>query len=79
MTLRTKTALHNLGWLFLLFVLAAESAAQVLPFEHYTTKDGLPSNWITAMEQDSGGYLWIGSNEGLAVFDGVQFRSYSVV
>ncbi len=52
--------------------------AQVLPFDYYTVKDGLPSNWITAVYQDSQGYLWIGGDGGLAVYDGISFKNYTV-
>lgn len=37
------------------------------------TKNGLPSNQITAIEQDKIGYLWIGTDQGLVKFDGEKF------
>ncbi|MCG3119601.1 MAG: hypothetical protein ALAOOOJD_02039 [bacterium] len=51
---------------------------QVLPFEQYSIKDGLSSNWITSIFQDSRGYLWIGGDEGVSVYDGVSFKNYGV-
>ncbi len=51
--------------------------AQILPLHSYSTKDGLPSNWITALIQDSRGYLWIGTSEGLSVYDGATFVNYT--
>jgi signal transduction histidine kinase/ActR/RegA family two-component response regulator/streptogramin lyase len=36
--------------------------------------EGLPSSNINALAQDSTGYLWIASDDGLARFDGVGFR-----
>jgi ligand-binding sensor domain-containing protein len=53
--------------------------AQLLPFHSYTTKDGLASNWVTAAIQDSYGYLWIGTNEGLSVYDGATFTNYTTL
>jgi len=50
---------------------------QVLPFHTYTTKDGLLSNRILTMMQDSRGYLWIGTADGISVFDGVTFKNYT--
>lgn len=50
--------------------------AQILPFEHYSIKDGLPSNWITSIFQDSRGYLWVGGDGGMSVYDGVSFKNY---
>lgn len=51
---------------------------QVLPFDHYSIKDGLSSNWITSIFQDSRGYLWIGGDGGLSVYDGISFKTYGV-
>ena len=51
--------------------------AQSLSYTSYTTKDGLPSNTITALFQDKKGYLWIGTNNGLSRYDGVEFINYS--
>jgi signal transduction histidine kinase/ligand-binding sensor domain-containing protein len=39
----------------------------------WRTEDGLPQNRIQAITQTSDGYLWIGTFEGLARFDGVRF------
>ncbi|HTP79092.1 MAG TPA: two-component regulator propeller domain-containing protein [Bacteroidota bacterium] len=51
---------------------------QVLPFSRYTSRDGLLSNFLLALAVDSGGLLWIGSNEGLTSYDGTSFRNYTV-
>jgi len=42
----------------------------------YTGKDGLPMTSLKKVFQDSRGYLWIGSQEGLIRFDGVEFKLY---
>jgi len=39
----------------------------------WRTEDGLPQNRIQAITQTTDGYLWIGTFEGLARFDGVRF------
>src|SRR5665213_2512772 len=39
----------------------------------FRTEDGLPQNRIQAITQTKDGYLWIGTSEGLARFDGVRF------
>jgi ligand-binding sensor domain-containing protein len=59
-----------------LAVCGARLDAQILPLQHYTIKDGLPSNWITTVFQDSRGYLWIGGDGGMSVYDGVSFKNY---
>jgi len=64
--------------LIFLFCSSAPGYAQILPIEHYSVVDGLPSNWITTIVQDARGYLWVGGDGGFAVYDGVDFKSYDV-
>lgn len=67
-------------FLSLIFFLgfATLAHAQVLPFEYYSAKDGLSSNWVTSVMQDARGYLWISGDEGIAKYDGVRFTNYGV-
>src|SRR5437867_2744395 len=58
-------------------LLAPSGFAQVLPFHTYTVRNGLISNAVSAMLQDSRGYLWIGTTDGISVYDGTFFRNYS--
>lgn len=44
--------------------------------QHYTTADGLPSNYIYLATQDEDGYLWIATDNGLSRFDGRNFKNY---
>ncbi len=39
----------------------------------WQTEDGLPQNSVTALAQTRDGYLWVGTQDGLARFDGVRF------
>ena len=47
---------------------------------HYTTEDGLPSDIIHGMEEDSFGRLWISTDNGLSCFNPFSgtFRNFSV-
>lgn len=44
---------------------------------NYNTKDGLPSENITALIEDEKGYLYVGTATGLSYFDGVNFETVS--
>jgi signal transduction histidine kinase/ligand-binding sensor domain-containing protein len=52
--------------------------ASRLPIKTYTTADGLARDYITCIEQDSRGFLWFCTAEGLSRFDGYQFTNYHV-
>ena len=43
---------------------------------HFTEIDGLPRNITTCLEQDQYGYLWIGTSNGIARYDGKNFYCY---
>ncbi len=43
----------------------------------YTTKDGLPSNSIYKSILDNHGFLWIATDNGIAKFDGKNFKIYT--
>jgi ligand-binding sensor domain-containing protein/signal transduction histidine kinase len=42
----------------------------------WTSEAGLPNNSITAIAQTQDGYLWVGTEEGLARFDGDRFKLF---
>jgi ligand-binding sensor domain-containing protein len=42
----------------------------------YTTSDGLPWNFITALAVDTNNILWIGTQSGLSSYDGNSFTNY---
>ena len=46
-------------------------------FRNFTTQDGLPGNFILSIEEDHSGGLWIGTNDGLSLFDGKKFLNFS--
>lgn len=43
---------------------------------HFNMENGLACNNITAIIQDSHGYIWIGTDDGLQRFDGYTFTTY---
>ncbi|MDB6034206.1 MAG: hypothetical protein JWM16_4544, partial [Verrucomicrobiales bacterium] len=44
--------------------------------DSWQTPDGLPANTVTAIAQTPDGYLWVGTLNGLARFDGVRFKVF---
>jgi ligand-binding sensor domain-containing protein/signal transduction histidine kinase len=66
--------------LLLLLAAATFASAQPHPREYsrriWRVEDGLPQNRIQAIARTPDGYLWIGTSEGLARFDGVRFTVF---
>jgi signal transduction histidine kinase/ligand-binding sensor domain-containing protein len=52
-------------------------SAQNWTHHHFTTEDGLPGTIVKAVLQAQNGYLWVGTEEGLARFDGKEFRAFT--
>src|ERR1700760_1293153 len=46
-------------------------------FVHYTVDDGLSDNFVTNIQQDEWGYIWISTDAGLNRFDGHTFQVYT--
>ncbi|MBY6204170.1 diguanylate cyclase [Halomonas denitrificans] len=51
------------------------------PFRFWETRswsiqDGLPQSHVSALEQGPDGYLWVGTQVGLARFDGVRYETF---
>lgn len=44
--------------------------------DHWQTEQGLPQNGVGAIQRTRDGYLWVGTEEGLARFDGVKFTVF---
>lgn len=73
------TSRARLG-LVLVLVLAAAlpAAAERRAIRTFTAADGLPRDQVRALLADSRGFLWLGTREGLARFDGDEFTLYGV-
>jgi PAS domain S-box-containing protein len=54
---------------------ASKSTTQYV-YDLWDVEKGLPQNSIQAMGQSSDGYLWLGTQAGLARFDGLHFTLY---
>ncbi len=63
--------------LLLSFFLPFFCMAQMGGFKNYTQEDGLTSSCGYQISQDSKGFVWIGSDNGLFRFDGTEFKQYN--
>ena len=61
--------------LLLIFTLINGSSAQSF-FEHLTRTDGLPGDQVLALHEDRRGFIWIGTESGLARYEGVRIRTW---
>src|SRR5258706_12665899 len=44
--------------------------------KNYSTEQGLPSNAILRLKQTANGFIWIATYDGLARFDGKEFKIF---
>jgi ligand-binding sensor domain-containing protein/two-component sensor histidine kinase len=59
-----------------IFILHSIAYADDYTFKQLTESDGLSQSTVFAMMQDTHGYLWFGTIEGLNRYDGYNFRIY---
>jgi len=69
----------NRRWLLIVLFCTAYvfSFAQQVFFKSYTVQDGLVANPVRCIYQDSKGFIWIGTFEGLSRYDGYKFKNYT--
>lgn len=66
----------RLRLLLLLLLFSSRISAQGLGFRQFTPSDGLPQNTVTTAFEDSEGFLWFGTQDGLCRYDGYGFRVF---
>jgi PAS domain S-box-containing protein len=59
-----------------LFALDPSAANSQYNYSFWMSDDGLPQNTVVSIAQTADGYLWFGTEEGLARFDGVRFTTF---
>ncbi|HKX28695.1 MAG TPA: two-component regulator propeller domain-containing protein [Blastocatellia bacterium] len=55
---------------------AAKGPIRQFSFDQWEAKQGLPNSEVQAIAQTRDGYLWLGTQEGLARFDGAHFTVF---
>ncbi len=62
--------------IFLLFPVCAYSQPENFRFHNYGFQEGLEAASINTLAEDSFGFVWAGTDDGLYRFDGYRFRSF---
>lgn len=57
-------------------VVGSSAADTLIAAGQWRTGDGLPLDSVSALALDSHGYLWVGTTDGLARFDGQRFQTF---
>lgn len=58
------------------FGFAAVAQQPISSFKHITIDDGLSQNSVNCIHQDSYGFMWFGTQDGLNRYDGYEFVQY---
>lgn len=69
-----NTRMKQLILTILSFLLTLTLAAS--DFQHLTTLEGLSQNDVNCIFQDSRGFMWFGTNDGLNRYDGYNFKIF---
>lgn len=56
----------------------AAGVGERLPMRYYSIAEGLASTEVRKVFQDSRGFLWFGTREGLSLFDSYEFENFGV-
>jgi signal transduction histidine kinase len=65
-------------YFILLFCTVQSYAQQALVFESITTANGLPSNYIFCVTEDSDGFMWVGTDKGLCRYNGASWEVWDI-
>lgn len=63
--------------LLVLWISVSNAFGQPYYFRHYQVENGLSNNTVYCSIQDSKGFLWFGTKEGLNRFDGYRFKLFN--
>jgi signal transduction histidine kinase/ligand-binding sensor domain-containing protein/DNA-binding response OmpR family regulator len=66
-------------FLFAILPLSAVNINQDLFFQHLSVEQGLPHASVLSINQDSIGYIWVGTRNGLSRYDGQEFQHFNLV
>lgn len=67
---------HRILTVMAVFCCLSDAAAVNRYFSHLTMDDGLSHNCVNAIVQDSDGFIWMGTRNGLNRYDGSRIRTF---
>ncbi|WP_157558823.1 sensor histidine kinase [Microscilla marina] len=65
--------------LYALLPFASHAQKYTVPFHQLSPNDGLSQGYVKTMFQDSRGFMWFGTRDGLNRYDGYEFKVYKKV
>ena len=63
---------------FVFFTVFGQNPSSRLMFNYLTIEEGLPNNKVNSINMDDRGFVWVATNDGIARFDGLEVKSYSL-
>ena len=72
--------LFLLKWVMIVSILLGfetDAFSQSYSYRHFTVEDGLPTSEVFQVFQDSKGYIWIATNNGVCRYDGYEFKTFT--
>jgi ligand-binding sensor domain-containing protein len=76
---QTKKDIY-IWWLFIIWIglfSCLHGEGDDLKFDRLSQRDGLSNNVVTSILQDSKGFMWFGTQEGLNRYDGYEFKVFT--
>ncbi|MGH1365067.1 MAG: ligand-binding sensor domain-containing protein [Calditrichia bacterium] len=65
-----------LYWFVILLFLTVGNTAREIRLERISVGDGLSADYVMVVNQDSAGYLWVGTSNGLNRYDGYSIKTF---
>ena len=66
------------NYLAILFLIIISSKLTAQAPIRYTTKQGLPTNHVYDMQEDSNGFMWFATKQGVVKYDGEKFKTFTI-
>ncbi len=73
-----KNLIKNILLLIIIHVIYFKVCSQEYTYTNFKTKDGLPSVEVYHAIQDSKGYIWFATDNGVSRFDGYKFVNFDI-